>query len=494
MKKLQLNNIFKFFGVLILLIIAVVYHLSTLNQYHNWGPDFATYVGQAIGIVDGFEYLELFRVGEDLHVYPWGFPTLLAPIYAIWGFNLQALKIFVTSFFFLSLPMIFVLFADRLSYISKYVIVVFLVLNPFHNYFKNNILSDFPFLFFSLLSIYLIQYFYVDGKKLFKHKSFDSILLGIVLVFTYQIRTQGIVLVPILLLAQYIYLRKKKSCAQSIGKESILVHLIPLGLFVLVTYLINLLITTGDGSYLLLLRERINISWIIANIKYYLFLPIDYLRDRKITTMLYGLSLYFFIKGGISRIKDDYIYLLYMLGSIGLLILWPFQQGPRFILSVVPYYLYFLFVGLEDVSLGGRFPLVEKYQKIYSPLLAGVLVLMLFGPDFIDAYSFVGGNQGHRDGPYSLESQEMFEYIIRETDTDAVFMFRKSPIIPLYANRKAVHESINIDNVKLSAADYYIYHPTLSNNELMVEMDMRTNEYELVFENDMFKIYRLIYP
>ena len=86
------------FIVLSTLIIC----LCTLNYAHNWGGDFSVYIMQvrSISQFSTGEFIENNRVTIEQSstrigpvAYPWGFPVMLAPIYATFGLHLFALKI-----------------------------------------------------------------------------------------------------------------------------------------------------------------------------------------------------------------------------------------------------------------------------------------------------------------------------------------------------------------------------------------------------------------
>ncbi len=89
-----------------LLIIIITLSLgigaSTLTRGHQWGDDFAWYIVQAKSILDGstneFMQQSAFTNGESTtHLgplaYPWGYPLILAPVYATKGISPLALKL-----------------------------------------------------------------------------------------------------------------------------------------------------------------------------------------------------------------------------------------------------------------------------------------------------------------------------------------------------------------------------------------------------------------
>lgn len=482
------QNRFMRLGILLLLIFSSLFHLNSFHSYHNWGPDFAKYIGQAMGIVDGFKYLEIFKVGEELPIYPWGFPVLLAPIYAIFGFNLHYMKVYVTVFLLLSLPLLNILVKDRLTFISRLGLLVFIIVNPWTFYFKNNILSDFPYLFFSILSIFLIQYLFVD-KRTIINTYFDYCLIGVVIAFTGQIRTQGFVLLPVLLIAQYLNIRKWDIDNSQKRIKNQFIELIPLGIIILSVSLFSIVFPEGNDLYFGQLKQYFNISWIVKNIKYYLVLPIDFFGKDTYSAILYGLSLPFFMRGLINRYKTDFTYILFSILTLGLLIIWPYQQGPRFILSIIPYFMYFVFKGLEISSFELNIFQKLNFKKKILPIFACILIIFLFS--FKLGNSFLNLEKIHVDGPFTIKAQEMFEFLNNETDNDALVMFKKPPTISLFANRKSINELADYQDVIHSPADYYVYHPSLSNPEFKDDLFRNLEQFNLVFDNGEYQVFKL---
>src|SRR5687767_3820760 len=92
----------------LIVLVSGVISFSLLTRGHIWGDDFASYIMQSKSILDGRmgEFLErnTFTVNESSYppgpaAYPWGFPLLLAPVYAIFGMSALAFKL-VNTFFY----------------------------------------------------------------------------------------------------------------------------------------------------------------------------------------------------------------------------------------------------------------------------------------------------------------------------------------------------------------------------------------------------------
>jgi len=310
--------IIEYLFLMIFLALAIIFHLNSFHSFHNWGPDFAKYIAQAKSIVDGFDYLELFRKADGYPGFPWGFPLLLSPVYKIFGFDLLLFKVFITVFYILSLPIIYLIFRRKLSYISKMFILGLFVVSPWFFETKNRILSDFPFMFFSLLSILLIDQIF-NRKRYLINKIFSYVFVGLVISFTINIRTQGFVLLPTLLIFQVINSIDDRDRI----KENLISHfaleLIPLGSLLISYLMIFLLLPRGNGIYLSLFHQNVAIGKILNNIKYYLLLPADLFGDNKISFLIYGMTIPLFLRGVFTKFRDDLLFIIYSILTTGLL-------------------------------------------------------------------------------------------------------------------------------------------------------------------------------
>jgi predicted membrane-bound mannosyltransferase len=154
------------YTLLILIILAsLLVGACTLTRGHHWGDDFAWYIVQAESILNGTtdEFMEqsAFTNRESTtHVgplaYPWGYPLILLPVYAVKGISPLALKLPALFFYAGFLIVLHLLMSSRLTQTESLLIVALFAFNPLLLDFLDQILSDIPFLFFSTLSLLLL--------------------------------------------------------------------------------------------------------------------------------------------------------------------------------------------------------------------------------------------------------------------------------------------------------------------------------------------------
>src|SRR5574339_631161 len=85
-----------------IILISIIIGACTLTRGHTWGDDFAWYIMQAKSIFDGAtdEFMEqsaFTNYQSTTHLgplaYPWGYPLILVPVYAVKGISPLALKL-----------------------------------------------------------------------------------------------------------------------------------------------------------------------------------------------------------------------------------------------------------------------------------------------------------------------------------------------------------------------------------------------------------------
>src|SRR5215211_5142411 len=171
--------------ILVIIAVSIVLGASPLTRGHEWGDDFAAYIMQAGSILKGTtrEFVESnsFTIFESSNqigpvAYPWGYPIILTPVYAIKGIHPFALKLPALLFYAGFLICLYLLMKQRLTQAETLVLVSLFAFNPLLLQFLDQILSDIPFLFFSTLALLLMT-----QKN--KHALWHYVWIGIAIFF-----------------------------------------------------------------------------------------------------------------------------------------------------------------------------------------------------------------------------------------------------------------------------------------------------------------------
>ena len=121
------------------------------------GGDNAVYAILGQSIARGKGYKDLYLPDEQPHTqYPFGFPLLLTPLILVFGMNTIMLKCLVlltgVAAFYFMCRICTSLFKEK-----SYVPLVMFISIPIFAIYSHWILSEMPFLFFSLSAIYLLM-------------------------------------------------------------------------------------------------------------------------------------------------------------------------------------------------------------------------------------------------------------------------------------------------------------------------------------------------
>jgi hypothetical protein len=423
---------------------------------HVWGDDYAAYISQAKSIVEG-TIDELIAINKHRVenstlwigpvVSPWGLSLLLSPIYYLFGLDIHVMKIYLVFFFLTSILAFFLLFKDTLSNAQNLLLVTVFGLNPWFFDYRDNVFSDMPYVFFSLLTLLFIKRF-VMLNKIWISELTGYGLIGFFIFFSSFIRPFGFLLLPTLLCAQYFY--RKGSFKDFIfsGPGKFTPYIIFITLTAISSWIFSGESITGHSAKLF---NEIRPGSIFFNIKYYTIVPARYfpylfvkynvfgLGYDKIHLIVYTVILLLVFYGMIQNRKEDYIYILYILFNIMLVIFFP-PRAPQYIMPIFPFFVYFLFAGLKGISLSFDLSGKCRFANINASYLFGIaliLVSLLYVSH--NAYKSIIFNKtgGVIDGPYSPDSIEMFNYIKEHTGTDDAIIFHKPRAMILYTDRKS---------------------------------------------------------
>ena len=141
-----------------IILLSTLLGLSVLTYGQAWYGDFSSYIMQARSILSGtmneFVTRNAFTVDHSTLLvgpvaYPWGYPTLLAPVYALYGMKPIYLKLPNIVLFALFLACFFMLLRRRLDLLDSALLTSVASFSPALVTFLDQILSDIPFLLFS---------------------------------------------------------------------------------------------------------------------------------------------------------------------------------------------------------------------------------------------------------------------------------------------------------------------------------------------------------
>ena len=442
----------------IILTLVFIMNISTFKGGHNWeNSDFVGYISQARSLVesavDELAYHDNFMTANSTKDTgtlsgPWGFPILLSPVYYVFGADIYVMKVFTNLFFIFSLIVIFFLFQDRLTNFNNLLLIIILAFSTWFFDFKENVLSDLPFMFFSLFSLFLIKRFIIQ-RKLWGNKLLSFSLIGVLIFISYNIRAVGFILLPTLIFTQYLENRSSTTRSPMILDKF---NYVPYLIFIFCSAAISLFVPAEEAvSPYLDKFSQLSLNRIVFDIKYYTvlpsrFFPFLYMKlhgygfeYNKFSLVIYTAMLIFLFAGIIKNAKKDYLYIIYMLITIPVLMLFSSRQGFRLLIPIIPFFLYFLLKGLSTISISIELFRTTNPLKISMNYLfcAGLILISLVYISINSHKNILSNREGMIEGPYSNDSTGLFDYIKTNTDKNDAIIFHKPRSMYLFADRKS---------------------------------------------------------
>ncbi|MEY2957841.1 MAG: hypothetical protein RLZZ01_409, partial [Actinomycetota bacterium] len=205
----QLIRVSAFVGP-ILLGVLLAFHLRRLG--HTEGDDFALYLRQARSIFDGDFATVIadnrFAVinsdpGFSPLAYPWGWPLLASPFVNAWGFDYDRLKLVEIAAFATWLALFHGIVRRRLGRLVASGLVTVLATSAAYLGHTDELLSEFPHLV--AVSAVLCWHDRIRSRGSLVHgPERDLIVLGLLTVAAYNIRRESLVLVPMIVIMQFV--------------------------------------------------------------------------------------------------------------------------------------------------------------------------------------------------------------------------------------------------------------------------------------------------
>jgi len=474
--------------LIIIIVLSLVVSSSTLTRGHDWGDDFASYIMQAKSILNGGtqEFVEhnRFTISESSIqigpiAYPWGFPLILTPFYALKGNSPLALKLPSLFFFGGFLVCLFVLTKNRFTRTESLLLVSVFAFNPMLVKFLNQILSDIPFLFFSTLALLLM----VNGEK---HKAHDDVMLGVTISFAFFIRTTGI-----LLLASFLVLEFFKGWTNRTDHELVRKNLwnafIVCGSFG-VLWIIYALLFPGGGESYFAQYQGFRLENAPDHINAYFHVFSLFFGETTIWRNVYYILFVFFLIGLWMRRKEETIFIIFSLLWMILLVTWPAWQGPRFIFPLLPIFIYFTFQGMKTILQKLSEGRQVSGQRVFIGFWLLIIGIFLFNSS-INAYNILSKDRA-TTGPFDEYSTEVYEFIKRNTPPDSIVVFFKPRAMRLFTDRDAF---MSFECKRLPLGDYVVISKKAENSQVPVDQIGSCNlPLDDVYENRRFIVYKIL--
>lgn len=480
LKRLTAKTIFSD-RFLMLAAAAIVFLavLSTLDNDCDWGDDFAAYINQGIAIAEG-RFDEQISVNAFMHpsplpdeakdsplVYVWGYPLILALVYKIVGFDrlgfLSVICYKIPSLIALSLfaALIYLFFRKRFQKLTSFILAVLLCLHKVYIESVSTMYSDIVFLLLCWTCFYLAEQLSTQISAVPKR---TTLFLGICMWACCAVRLNGTSVIAITALIQLCYLIKNR---QKLSASDLGIHLLPYGVLILLSLLFNYLIFEPASSNM---SDLGRITWDITykNIHSYLLVFRYFFfafPGFSFPQIFWRFSLIMFLPliavGLLRCFRKEFPYILFLMGTMLVLLLLPYAQGSRYCFPIFP--VLFLLLGycgewIYSLIAGFLKPGDRRALQFLGFAAVTLLVCSAVGGSLSDHFIRILQGQDVRgtdsSTAYSATAVEAYRYIAENTGEDSVLAFEKPRVLFLNTGRLSFNPSVN--GHKLEEADYYL--------------------------------------
>jgi hypothetical protein len=471
----------------LILLVSLTIGASSLRRGHEWGDDFAWYIVQARSVLNGttdrfMQESAFTNTQSTTHLgplaYPWGYPLILVPVYALKGINPLALKVPSLIFFVGFLVCLYLLMKERLTPFESLLVVSLFAFNPLLLQFLDQILSDIPFLFFSTASLLLVT---SDRKP----SLLRCALIGATIFFTTFLRVTGILLLGCFLIVEFPKLvnhRQDRAAAFEIIQQ-----ISTVSFTFAVLWMTNLLLfPSGGESYFSQYTGLLETARALA-ISYFNVFS-QFFGEAQGWRFLYYFVLVFFLLGAWQRRRQEPIFLLFFALWLLVHVTYPYWQGPRYIFPLLPIFIYFAFQGMKLAlrKLPERYhPLGQAAFYGFWLLIAGIFLVRSGTNAYINLQ-----NQRAINGPFDPYSMEVYDYIRQKTPAGSVVVFFKPRVMVLMTDHPAI---MSTECDRVLKGDYLVLSRKVGENQQIPPEQIGACNLPLhqVLKNSRFVVYQV---
>lgn len=477
-----------------LLLLPIVWWFATQQHYlgHAWGDDFALYVRQARSIFNGnigqviadnrFNVDNAAKPGFSPYVYPWGWPLLLSPFVRLFGLDYARLKMVEIALLCGFLWVFHEILRTRLQRWMAFGVVASIGTTLAYLVHTDQLLSELPYMLAIATTFWWLDRCRRVHDRLHAASRNDLIVLGLLAVFVFNVRREGLAMIAAIVVAQLLDVRGQWRVADKLRLAT------PLATFV-----------AGVVGFQLLLPSALAPDYPNAGLSQtwkklqgpfrttfasQLGLP----RLRGIGLLLVFLLV---VAGIVIRMwrapRTDAPWLVFALGSLTIAGMIPAVAG-RYMLAITPFGLYFAVQALAAIPIT---------RRIRSWLAIGLLV-SLVSYHLHDVEKQVGQMRDLRargaalaDGPEAPYAVAGFAAIRHFTHEGDVIAFFKVRALTLYTNRRGVQSS-ELPVIQ-RRADFYLMRKVSGVPQISAD-DGRTMGWTVTWEDPSWVLWRVRQP
>jgi hypothetical protein len=482
--------------ILGLILLAGAWHIATLRPGHEWGDDFALYLGHARNLAEGIPYADTGYIYNPAYpslsprTYPPILPVLAAPVYRLFGLEMRPYKVLLAGLFMLFLLAVFLGTRRELPPAAVAGLIVLLGAHPFLWDIKDRIHSETPFLLFLMTAFALLARLREGGLSVQWRIGLSALAGGFVYLMV-GTRTIGVVIVPCVVLQDCLReARGAEVFSWRAWRWPSLVSAAALSVFA-VGMAVQKTLLVVEGSYLdqLVLDPQLFLRTFVSVIKN-LGMFLDNAHSDLARRVLYLLIAAPALVGYLRCIgRGPTAREIFVPVYVGVMTFWPYTEwNLRYLLPLLPLFLIYFWHGLVVLGEKVRVPVVAPVGAV---LTLAVLV------SYIGKYTEL--SFGPLPGIAREEAQQLFDYVRRETPRDAVFLFQRPRALALFTGRHASAHQTPVSDGELwqyldhIRASYVVVGTPWEESRIVLDGFAARSPDRLreVFHNSQFTIYQI---
>lgn len=472
--------------LVVIVLLSIKLASSTITFGHEWGDDFAWYIMQAKSIVNGktdalIEMGKFINTQSTMQVgpvaYPWGYPIILIPFFQSRGIDPIILKIPDMLFYASFLLCLYELMKTRLTPTESLIAVSLFAFNPMLIKFQDHILSDIPFLFFSTLTLLLIQQERSD--------KLHAVWIGLSVFLTAFLRTTGILLLGSFVLIEFFKLWKQRKDRET--TRGIITNTVTVCIAFALPFLASIILLPNGGESYFSQYSALSLQSIWKFSVAYFYLFGEFFGKSIGQTFLYYFVFLLFLLGAWKRKKEDTFLILFFILWMIVHITWPYLQGARFIFPLLPIFIYFAFQGTNLIV--GTLKHWQPQARYLSYVFWLLICAMLLYVSINQAHDNLG-RERRIGGPFDPFTKQVYDYVKQKTPSDSVIVFFKPRLMTLMTDHLSIM-SMGCD--RLLTGDYIVLSKKDGRNQQIPPDEISNCNLPMnkVFQNLRFIIYKV---
>lgn len=486
-------------AVSFLLCIGVIY------SGKSWGGDFSQYFAQARAIATGTipEWYEknIFIIDHSCvigaDVYPWMWPLMIAPFYAMYHcLPVMLLKVYESVFVAAGVALLVCFLHRRISLSKAVFLTSFISLNYVYLMDVNSVEADLISFFWGMAALNFIDLYLRERKTLQREEAASrtraglyAVLSGIGICCAVMTKTlcEGLLLAlaayDLVCAGKFLISRKERNHG---WQRDVSILLLPYLSYALSMKLSNALLLPSGGSY----QDYFTFSsWRFQNgIRWYFGIfqsffgsgvrPIVSVIVCACGTLLLVLTAF----GIVLKRKEELYYGFYVCGMILMLLFYDYYRS-SFVLTFFPLMVLFSYYAVSWI--------LERVRPVWIRSIvraAALSILLMIAAQTLTAVYAVQVRDYSMDDVMNEETQETFAYIRSNLNSEDVVYFLKPRVLYYYTDVFAYYW--DDDNPeRLALADYVLM--SVYNEQPGIQQVLDSSgDYQCVFQNSRFSLYQ----